>query len=50
MLCVFLRGVGIVGATPSQDEMVDPQASGSSGHDSRYEKERDLDVRGAESK
>jgi hypothetical protein len=45
MLCVFLRGVGIVGATPTQDVKVDFQD-----HDSSYEKERDLGVQVAESK
>jgi hypothetical protein len=37
VLCVFLRGAGIVGETRTQD-------------DSRHEKERDLGVRDAESK
>ena len=45
MLCVFLRGVGIVGATPTQDAKADLQ-----GHDPSYEKERGLDVQDAESK
>ena len=45
MLCVFLRGVGIVGATPTQDAKV-----GSQDHDSSYEKGRDLDVQDAEAK
>jgi hypothetical protein len=43
MLCVFLRGVGIVGVTATQDVKVDPQGH----HDSRHEKERGLDVRDA---
>jgi hypothetical protein len=40
-----LRGVGIVGAIPTQDVKVDLQV-----HDSRHEKDCDLDVRDAESK
>ncbi len=40
VLCVFLRGVGIVGATPTLDVKVDPQ-----GHDSRRSKKRDVGVR-----
>jgi hypothetical protein len=46
MLCVFLRGAGIVGATRTQDVKVDDLQ----GHDSRRENERDLGVRDAESK
>ena len=45
MLCVFLRGVGIVGATPTQDVSVDLQ-----GHDSHHERELDLDIRDVELK
>src|SRR6266478_6330838 len=44
-LCVFLRGVGIVGEMPTRDVKLDPQ-----GHDSHREKERDLGVRDVESK
>lgn len=43
VLCVFLRGVGIVGS-PAQDVKADLQ-----GYDSRHKKERDLGVRDAES-
>ncbi|KAF8479545.1 major facilitator superfamily domain-containing protein [Russula ochroleuca] len=40
MMCVCLRGVGIVGTTPTQEaEEVDPQ-----GHESRHEKERDVHI------
>jgi len=39
-MCVCLRGVGIVGTTPTQEaEEVDPQ-----GHESRHEKERDVHI------
>jgi hypothetical protein len=39
-MCVFLRGVGIVGTTPTQEaEEVDRQ-----GHESRHEKECDVHV------
>jgi hypothetical protein len=43
VLCVFLRGAGIVGSR-TQDVKVDFQ-----GHDPRHKKERDLGVRDAES-
>ncbi|KAN0121010.1 efflux transporter [Russula decolorans] len=46
LLCLFLRGAGIVGATRTQDVKEDDLQ----GHDSRQEKERDLGVRDAESK
>ena len=39
MLCVFLRGMGIVRATLTQDAKVDLQD-----HESCHEKECDLDV------
>ena len=39
VMCVFLRGVGIVGATPTQYAKVDLQ-----GRDSCREKDCDLDV------
>lgn len=45
VLCVFLGGAGIVGATRTQDMKVDLQF-----HDSRCEKEHDLGVQYAESK
>jgi hypothetical protein len=41
VLCVFLRGVGIVGATRTQDDL--------QGHDLHHKRERDL-ARDAESK
>ena len=45
VLCVFLRGAGIVGATRTRDVRLDLQ-----GHDSCHEKERELSVQDAESK
>lgn len=45
VLCVFLGGAGIIGATRTQDMKVDLQF-----HDPRCVKEHDLGVQDAESK